>query len=93
METNKEQIVIDYSVIKASKEKELVHPYESIWSEVVDTGVGYVDRKPYADIITVTEWLLKQERLMNDKRTAEEKTQFAYQVKLGIYQNTNMEEE
>lgn len=93
METNKEQIVIDYSVIKASIQKEQVHPYEPIWREVVDTGVGYVDKKPYADTITVTEWLLKQERLMNDKRTADEKTQFSYQVRLGKYVNTNMEEE
>jgi len=93
METNKEQIVIEYSIIKASIQKEQVHPYEPIWREVFDTGTAYIEPKPYSDTITVTEWLLKQERLMNDKRTAEEKNQFSYQVRLGLYQNTNMEEE
>lgn len=83
METDK--IEIDYHICKESVQKEQVHPYSPVSSEYYDSGVAYIDRKPQPDVVTITEWVLGQTRLLNEKRSPAEKAEFRYNCKLGKY--------
>lgn len=82
---NEEILEIEYHILKESVQKEQVHPYNPISSEYYDSGVAYVEKKQQPDVVTITEWVLGQTRLLNEKRSSAEKAEFRYNCKLGKY--------
>lgn len=77
-----QQIKVDYLVKKESTILQKEHPYLPITSTVVEIGVGYVDLvRDNNKSEQVQNWLNLQTKLMNDKRTEQEKKLFRYAVR------------
>lgn len=77
-----QQIKVDYLVKKESVILQKEHPYLPITSTVVEIGVGYVDLvRDNNKSEQVQNWLNLQTKLMNDKRTEQEKKLFRYAVR------------
>jgi hypothetical protein len=77
-----QQIKVDYLVKKESTILQNEHPYLPITSTVVEIGVGYVDLvRENNKGEQVQNWLNLQTKLMNDKRTEQEKKLFRYAVR------------
>lgn len=77
-----QQIKVDYLVKKESVILQKEHPYLPITSTVVEIGVGYVDLvRENNKGEQVQNWLNLQTKLMNDKRTEQEKKLFRYAVR------------
>lgn len=83
--TDKDQITIEYYVTKNSKELHKVHPYAPVSSQLYDKGVAYIERESQQDIVTIQEWLNKQTRLHNNKRSSQEKSEFRFMYRQGTY--------
>jgi len=81
----KDQITVEYYVIKNSAELEKVHPFRPVSSQLYDKGVAYIERKSQQDIVTIQEWLNKQTRLHNNKRSSPEKSEFRFMYRQGTY--------
>lgn len=81
----KDQITVEYYVTKNSAELEKVHPFRPVSSQLYDKGVAYIERKSQQDIVTIQEWLNKQTRLHNNKRSSQEKSEFRFMYRQGTY--------
>ncbi len=81
----KDTITIEYYVTKNSAELQKVHPYKPVLSQLYDKGVAYIERKSQHDVVTIQEWLTKQTRLHNSKRSSQEKSEFRFLYHEGTY--------
>jgi len=81
----KDQITVEYYVTKNSAELEKVHPFRPVSSQLYDKGVAYIERESQQDIVTIQEWLNKQTRLHNNKRSSQEKSEFRFMYRQGTY--------
>ena len=81
----KDQITVEYYVTKNSAELEKVHPFRPVSSQLYDKGVAYIERESQQDIVTIQEWLNKQTRLHNNKRSSQEKSEFRFLYHEGTY--------
>ena len=81
----KDQITVEYYVTKNSAELEKVHPFRPVSSQLYDKGVAYIERESQPDIVTIQEWLNKQTRLHNSKRSSQEKSEFRFMYRQGTY--------
>ena len=83
--TENNQITVEYYVTKNSTELEKVHPYNPVSRQLYDKGVAYIERKSQHDVVTIQEWLTKQTRLHNSKRSSQEKSEFRFLYHEGTY--------
>ena len=83
--TENNQIEVEYHVTKKSTELEKLHPFKPVSSQLYDKGVAYIERQSQQDIVTIQEWLNKQTRLHNNKRSSQEKSEFRFVYRQGTY--------
>jgi len=73
-------IELIYVVYKNSKSKNTQHPYNPLYSNVFDTGVVYLEPTLPNTVEVKQNWINKESKIYNNKRSEAEKNEFYYSI-------------